>query len=343
MPEYTYPLANGKTLVLHGETSPTDADVEAAATQAGVRSLLQAPQTPATVQPRGFDVRALHRPDADILGYSGSNFLGQMLASLTSPESVATGLGGVKALQAAPLRRLAHAGLAGSKGALAKTPILGPIAKGGWGAMRRSWQSTAPRAAKVADEVAETLPKVPAQAARMPQEAAIPRPAPSRPPIQAEPLPGPPGGFTPAAQRTQMSALTRDFATGRATTPQAVNQAIQRERRQMTGTSPTGSERRQPGAAGTTLGVYARPGAGSAKQIIRPKDTTIDLLTEKLREMIPGARVTRINRMPKPQTAMELDRAIRQRGHIDETMRKRPGLGSEAAPTRRRRAPMRKD
>ena len=41
MPEYTYPLANGKTLVLVGDDPPSDQDVEAAASQAGVRSLLR--------------------------------------------------------------------------------------------------------------------------------------------------------------------------------------------------------------------------------------------------------------------------------------------------------------
>ena len=172
-------------------------------------------------------------------------------------------------------------------------------------------------------------PRVPRPLARMPQEATIARPAPSRPlQVDASAL-GPAEGFTPAAQRAQMATLTRHPETGRATTAQAVNQAIQRERRQAGGVSPTGAERRQPIQPGTTLGIYAKPGAGSAKQVIRPGSTTVDLLTEKLQESIPGAKVTRINQMPKPQGATELDRAIRQRGHIDETMRKRQGLGSE--------------
>ena len=41
MPEYPYLLANGKTLVLTGDTPPSDQDVELAASQVGVRSLLR--------------------------------------------------------------------------------------------------------------------------------------------------------------------------------------------------------------------------------------------------------------------------------------------------------------
>jgi hypothetical protein len=40
MPKYRIPLANGKSLVLEGETEPTVDDVQAAAEHAGVRSLL---------------------------------------------------------------------------------------------------------------------------------------------------------------------------------------------------------------------------------------------------------------------------------------------------------------
>jgi hypothetical protein len=40
MPSYRIKLANGKSLVLRGDEPPTDADIESAATQAGVRPLL---------------------------------------------------------------------------------------------------------------------------------------------------------------------------------------------------------------------------------------------------------------------------------------------------------------
>lgn len=40
MPKYRIHLANGKSLVLEGDTAPTDADIEAAADEAGVRTLL---------------------------------------------------------------------------------------------------------------------------------------------------------------------------------------------------------------------------------------------------------------------------------------------------------------
>ena len=49
MPTYRIKLANGGSLVLRGDVPPTDADVEAAADAAGVRSLLMTPggETPA--------------------------------------------------------------------------------------------------------------------------------------------------------------------------------------------------------------------------------------------------------------------------------------------------------
>jgi hypothetical protein len=40
MPDYVFKLANGRELVLTGDSMPSDAEVEAAASQAGVRSLL---------------------------------------------------------------------------------------------------------------------------------------------------------------------------------------------------------------------------------------------------------------------------------------------------------------
>lgn len=42
MPKYRIHLANGKSLVLEGDTPPSDSDIEQAATDAGVRSLLMA-------------------------------------------------------------------------------------------------------------------------------------------------------------------------------------------------------------------------------------------------------------------------------------------------------------
>lgn len=54
MPTYEYHLANGKTLVLEGDQEPTDQDVEEAAQQAGVRTLLMNPKESAPTKEPGF-------------------------------------------------------------------------------------------------------------------------------------------------------------------------------------------------------------------------------------------------------------------------------------------------
>jgi hypothetical protein len=65
MPSYRIKLANGKSLVLRGDEPPTDADIEAAATQAGVRALLmssdtgEAPATGLSDSPPATTVAAL--------------------------------------------------------------------------------------------------------------------------------------------------------------------------------------------------------------------------------------------------------------------------------------------
>jgi hypothetical protein len=59
MPDYVFKLANGRELVLTGDSMPSDAEVEAAASQAGVRALL----VPATYTNHPANVAA--RTEAD--------------------------------------------------------------------------------------------------------------------------------------------------------------------------------------------------------------------------------------------------------------------------------------
>lgn len=67
MPKYTYPLANGKTLTLEGETEPSQADVEAEANQHGVRSLLMRAEDPEKVERRKTQRREAENPFLETL------------------------------------------------------------------------------------------------------------------------------------------------------------------------------------------------------------------------------------------------------------------------------------
>ena len=55
----------------------------------------------------------------------------------------------------------------------------------------------------------------------------------------------------------------------------------------------------------------------------RPEQTTLQLVQELLQRQTPGAQITRLSQYPKPSGSGELERAIRQRAHIDESMAER--------------------
>ena len=55
----------------------------------------------------------------------------------------------------------------------------------------------------------------------------------------------------------------------------------------------------------------------------RPEQTTLQLVQELLQRQMPGARATRLSQYPKPPGSGELERAIRQRAHISESMAER--------------------
>ena len=55
----------------------------------------------------------------------------------------------------------------------------------------------------------------------------------------------------------------------------------------------------------------------------RPEQTTLQLVQELLQQKTPSARVTRLSKFPKPPGSGELERAIRQRAHISESMTER--------------------
>lgn len=72
MPKYTYPLANGKTLTLEGETEPSQADVEAEANRHGVRSLLMRAEDPEKVERRQTQRQEAENPFVEQLhGWKG--------------------------------------------------------------------------------------------------------------------------------------------------------------------------------------------------------------------------------------------------------------------------------
>ena len=119
MPEYTYPLANGKTLVLVGDDPPSDQDVDAAASQAGVRSLLRSigKETPKP----DMDMSRLPDPEGALsLGQlanahpkvaAASALAGLPVAgTILAPTAV---IGGVARMAAHPAATAAMGGMAG--------------------------------------------------------------------------------------------------------------------------------------------------------------------------------------------------------------------------------------
>jgi len=120
MPKYRYPLTNGKSLVLTGEAEPTDADVEAAARDAGVEQLLVGatpPEPPVTspAQPSASD-SALPMPG--ILTATGMAISG---AGRAIPATLRTA--GKAITKAAPVARMLGGGLGAHFGAAAAGPF----------------------------------------------------------------------------------------------------------------------------------------------------------------------------------------------------------------------------
>jgi len=73
----------------------------------------------------------------------------------------------------------------------------------------------------------------------------------------------------------------------------------------------------------TQMGNYAIPPNPSA-HLLRPGVSTVDLATEKAQQYAPGARITQIKKLLMPEGKGELEKAIRQRSHIDERLAGKP-------------------